>query len=248
MTDLDRTGDASVARRLPGDPYPDLMCARIVHRAWRTDLGRLADLATTLAEDVARAAPGDAVITRRRAGAVRGYVTVLCHELAQQGRGEARIVWPLVGASAGAAIDMDPYRAERRRLAPLVEHLRMTVDDFARTPTAHAAGLAVALRETRDAMDEHFRYLEQDILPMIRNYVTMDDYAVAERRMWRSLGPARLARMLPWLARVATPEEQRHLKRRNGLAGRVILAVLGPVYASLERRVFGHPAPGLVSG
>ncbi|MBB6350289.1 hemerythrin domain-containing protein [Nonomuraea muscovyensis] len=244
----------SVARRLPGDPYPDLTSARIVHRAWRHDLARLADLATTLEAEAAARAPqddnaasGDA-ISRRRAAAVRDYVTVLCHELARQGKGEARIVWPLVDTSAGAAIDMAPYRAERRRLAPLVENLCTTVGDFARAPSARVADLAAALRETRDALEEHFSYLEQDILPMIHSYVTMDHYEAAERRMWRSLGLVRLARVLPWLARVATPEETRHLKRRNGLVGRVILTVLGPVYANLERRVFGSPAPDDVSG
>ncbi|MFI7440868.1 hypothetical protein [Nonomuraea indica] len=309
MNDANGTGGASVARRHPGDPYPDLTSARIVHRAWREDLTRLADLATTLAsaaprsdttpyampsgttpydttphdatpsgttrsgtaqsdvppsestpsgtaqfgatrsaDDVMRTADGDAVVSRRRAAAIRDYVTVLCHELIRQGRGEARIVWPLVDASAGGAIDMDPYRDERRRLAPLVENLCTTAADFARTPSAHVAGLAVALREMRDALDEHFGYLEQDIRPMIHNYVTLDAYEAAERRMWRSLGLTRLARVLPWLARVATPEERRHLKRRTGLVGWIILTVLGPVYANLERRVFGDPTPGNVSG
>ncbi|WP_113705411.1 hemerythrin domain-containing protein [Nonomuraea lactucae] len=239
MTYADETHGLSVARRRAGEPYPDLTSVRIVHRAWRDDLRRLADLAAVLRDDTT-AVPSD------RAEAIRDYITMLCDELALQGRREVGIVWPVVDEAAGGAIDMDAYVDERRALVPLVAGMRTAAEEFARASVCGVARLAAALAAASDAMDLHFCHLEQDVLPVISTYVSVADYGSAERRMWRTLGLGRLAKVLPWLARVALPAEERHLKRRTGLAGRFVLAVFGRSYENLERRVFGavEPASG----
>ena len=87
------------ASRHPGDPAPDLLDYRLVHRAMTVDFARLATVATELA-----AHPDPA-----RMAALRRYLEAMSAEVASHHHVEDADVWPIlvaVGATlpgAGAA-------------------------------------------------------------------------------------------------------------------------------------------------
>ncbi|NUW38098.1 hemerythrin domain-containing protein [Nonomuraea sp. SMC257] len=179
------------------------------------------------------------LVSRRRAVAVRDYVTLLCEEMDRHHECAERVLWPILSESAGAAIDMRPYLESRDALTPIVAGLRAAADQFVDDPESGAALLAALLRVVRDRIDEHVDHLDQDVLPLITRYVSADDYVVASRRMRSTIAPHRVPWVLPWAARLATPEERRQLMREAGVGRRALLAMSGRAYARLERRVFG---------
>ncbi|MEV0203034.1 hemerythrin domain-containing protein, partial [Nonomuraea sp. NPDC050691] len=186
-----------------------------------------------------RRAPSVPLVSRRRAVAVRDYVALLCEEMDRHHECAERILWPLLSESAGAAIDIRPYMESRDVLTPIVAGLRAAADQFVDDPESGAALLAALLRVVRERIDEHVDHLDQDVLPLITRYVSAEDYAAASRRMRATIAPHRVPWVLPWAARLATPEERRQLMREAGVSRRALLAMSGRAYARLERRVFG---------
>ncbi|NUW45787.1 hemerythrin domain-containing protein [Nonomuraea rhodomycinica] len=194
---------------------------------------------TPKASGQSQRAPEVPLVSRRRAVAVRDYVTLLCEEMDRHHECAERILWPIVAESAGAAIDIRPYLESRDALTPILAGLRAAADQFADDPESGAALLAALLRVVRDRIDEHVGHLDQDVLPLITRYVSAEDYAVASRRMRSTIAPNRVAWVLPWAARLATPEERHRLMREAGAGRRALLAMSGRAYVRLERRVFG---------
>ncbi|MEV0144691.1 MULTISPECIES: hemerythrin domain-containing protein [unclassified Nonomuraea] len=183
--------------------------------------------------------PDVALMSRRRAEAVRDYVTLLCEEMDRHHDCAARILWPLVAESAGAALDTRPYRETHELLTPILAGLRAAADQFTAAPESGAALLAALLRVVRDRVDEHVHHLEQDVLPIIERYVSAKDYAVASRRMRSTISLDRVPLVLPWAARLATREERRRLMRETGIGRRLLRVLSARAYVRLERRVFG---------
>ncbi|GAA3205752.1 hemerythrin domain-containing protein [Nonomuraea roseoviolacea] len=194
---------------------------------------------TSRAAAPSQRAPEVPLVSRRRAVAVRDYITLLCEEMDRHHECAERILWPILSESAGAAIDIRPYLESRDALTPIVAGLRAAADQFVDDPEAGAALLAALLRVVRDRIDEHVDHLDQDVLPLITRYVSAEDYAVATRRMRSTIAPHRVPWVLPWAARLATPEERHRLMREAGVGRRALLAMSGRAYARLERRVFG---------
>ncbi|GGO68214.1 hemerythrin domain-containing protein [Nonomuraea cavernae] len=218
-------------RRRADEPFPDLTGVRVVHRALRDDLRRLALLARELDES-------PTTVDKDQAMAVRDYVKLLSEELARHHDWEAEVLWPLVGELAGEAIDLRSHFAEHAIVVPLLEDLRAVANDFAATPTAGVTAFAAVLRVLSRKIEDHLRYQERDVLPLVAEYVGAGCYACAKRRMPRTGWLKRVTWALPWRARFATPEERRHLQRHAGLVTRLPAAVLGRSYATLERRAF----------
>ncbi|MEU8252133.1 hemerythrin domain-containing protein [Nonomuraea sp. NPDC048916] len=204
---------------------------RIVHRALRDDLRRLARLAKELDD-------GPTAIDREQAVAIRDYVMLLGDELARHHEWEARVLWPLVGESASGVIDTRSCLQERAIVAPLLEDLRLVANDFATTPTAGVKALAAVLNVLGDQIDAHVGHQEQEVLTVIAEHVGASDYERAKRQLPRTGWLSRVTWALPWRARFATPEERRHLKRHAGRVTWLLTAVLGRSYATLERRAF----------
>ena len=102
---MSSTTTPAVTPRRDGEPEVDLTGYRLVHRAMLADTRAVADLAD-------RVAGGSVVLTAARATALREYVGELCHEIHTHHDSEDRIIWPVIAASAGAAVDLG--RADRR--------------------------------------------------------------------------------------------------------------------------------------
>ncbi|MFI6790045.1 hypothetical protein ACIBG4_22250 [Nonomuraea sp. NPDC050383] len=183
--------------------------------------------------------PDPALMSRRRAEAVRDYVTLVCDEMDRHHYCAAQFLWPLIAESAGAAIDMRPYRENRELLTPILAGLRAAADQFTVDPESGAALLAALLRAVRDRVDQHIDHLDHDVLPLISRYVSVEDFAVAERQMCRTISFDRVPLVLPWAARLATREERHRLLREAGIGRRLLRVLSARAYVRLERRVFG---------
>lgn len=225
------TVQLSVTPRRPGDPVVDHTAVLLVHRAMLTDAARFAVLLTDLA---AIGAP----IETRRAAAIRDYLVTFATELHEHHSREDDIAWPVIAASAGAAIDLAPLTEDHTVLARLIDTMVPTADAFAADPAAHVQALAVSLGELSDLLHEHIPEEERDVLPVISRYVSVADWEAAERKMVAGMSLRHLAWVLPWLDRFATPQELAYVLAKDGLVFRALLALTRGGYRRRERLIF----------
>jgi len=67
-----------------------------------------------------RVAGGSVVLTAARATALREYVGELCHEIHHHHDNEDRIIWPVIAASAGAAVDLAELTDDHGVIDPML--------------------------------------------------------------------------------------------------------------------------------
>lgn len=88
-----------VTRRRPGDAQIDLLELRVAHAVMLRDLRRLSALGAAIAARTQRC-------DRRRAGAVASYVGKVMDSVHEHHSAEDEVLWPVIAASAGDAIDL----------------------------------------------------------------------------------------------------------------------------------------------
>lgn len=225
------TTQLSVTPRRPGDPVVDHTPVLLVHRAMLTDAARFAVLLTDLA---ALGAP----IERRRAAAIRDHLVAFGSELHEHHSREDHIAWPVIAASAGAAIDLAPLTEDHTVLARLIDTMVSTAVVFAADPSEHVQALAVSLGVLSDVLHEHIPEEERDVLPVISRYVSVPDWEAAERKMRAGMSLRHLEWVLPWLERFATPQELGHVLAEGGLVFRLLLALSRGGYRRREQLIF----------
>jgi len=220
-------------------PEPNLIGFRINHRTMRSDTRRLAEL-------LSRMAAGQIAYDRRRATALRTYLRLLCDGIHHHHRMEDEVLWPVLEQSAGAEIDLRELSDDHAALDPVLDEIRVAADDlvaaYASGPSepgrVHtvARGLAAALAQLRDVLDEHIEEEERLIFPIIRRYVSVADWHAVERAV-RKGGALRFE--LPRIERYARPEELDELRRIAGPVLRLMLVALRPGFRRREATVFG---------
>ncbi|MEV0001500.1 hemerythrin domain-containing protein [Micromonospora sp. NPDC050980] len=218
---------------------PNLLGFRINHRTMRADTRRLADLLN-------RVATGQITYDRRRAGALRTYVSLLCDGVHHHHRMEDEVLWPVLARSASGEIDLRELSDDHAALEPVLTETRAAVDDLLAVVTSGdeagertrvAAGrLAAALAHLRDLLDEHIEEEERLVFPVIRRYVSVEDWNAVERAVRRG-GALRFE--LPRIERYAEPDELAELTRTAGPVLRLMLAALRPGFRRREALVFG---------
>ncbi|WBB71335.1 hemerythrin domain-containing protein [Micromonospora sp. WMMD1128] len=218
---------------------PNLVGFRINHRTMRADTRRLAELAD-------RVATGQIRYDRRRAGALRTYVRLLCDGIHHHHRMEDEVLWPVLERSAADEIDLRELSDDHASLDPVLDEARAAVDDLAAVFASGDAGsarvrvaagrLATVLAHLRDLLDEHIEEEERLVFPVIRRYVSVADWDSVERAV-RKGGALRFE--LPRIERYAQPDELAELKRTAGPVLRLTLAALRPGFRRREARVFG---------
>jgi hemerythrin-like domain-containing protein len=226
------TTQLSVTPRQPGDPEVDHTPVLLVHRAMLIDAARFAVLLTGLART------GE-LIEARRAAAIRDYLVTFGAELHEHHSREDDIAWPMIAASAGAAVDLTPLTEDHAVLAPLIDTMVRIAAAFAADPAAHVQALAVSLGELSDLLHEHIPEEERDVLPVISRYVSVPDWEAAERKMRAGMSLRHLAWALPWIERFASPDEVEHVLAKGGLVFRLLLALTRGGYLRRERLIFG---------
>lgn len=215
-----------------GGPAPDLTGVTVVHRAMLADLRRLAGTAARLAAD-------PTALGREQAVAIRDYLEQLCDEIHQHHSREGEVLWPLIVASAGAAVDLTPVSFDHTALSPIVDRVHAAARALPTDPARVIGELADGLAELRDVLHEHIPAEERDIFPIIDRYVSAADFHAAEQQMTKGISFSHIRWLTPWVESFATPAEMRHMLARAPVPFRVLLALSRHRYAALERRVFG---------
>ena len=231
---MSSTAIPAVTPRRDGDPEVDLTPYRLVHRAMLADTRGVADLAD-------RVAGGSPALSAARAAALRSYVEALCQEIHTHHDGEDHLLWPVVAASAGTAVDLSGLTDDHGVIDPLLGRARSAAAALGTVPDDRDAAcrLAGAMTEMSALLDEHIGEEERELFPVIRRFVSVADYEATETRLRRNVSWPRRRWVVPWLAEHATAEETRQLLARAGLPFRVLLAVTRPGFRRTRREVFG---------
>jgi hypothetical protein len=200
--------------RRDGQPEADLLAFTLIHRALRC---APRTLARALRSESTR--PGD---DRHRA-AVRFGRAVLA-EIHSHHRREDDVLWPVIAASAGAAVDLRPLTDDHETLAPLLALVDRALDDHERVADdATSARLADALTTLADLLDAHIADEEAAVFPVIRTYVSAEDFAQCERRFRKGTSIRHMAFLLPWIMAHATPPERATALEHAGRPLRLLL-------------------------
>jgi Hemerythrin HHE cation binding domain len=224
----------AVSPRRDGDPEPDLTAYRLVHRAMVRDVRDLATVAADLAA-------GRETLTPWRASALSAYAGKLCREITLHHRAEDQLVWPVVAASAGPAVDVSAAVDDHGALEPLVTRTWLAARALGRDPGDRGVvtRLAESARELHALLDEHVTEEETEVFPALTRYVSVADYDALERRLARDRTLARDAWVVPWLAWHAGPADRRRLRATVRPRDRLLLAVTWPGFRRTRRRALG---------
>jgi iron-sulfur cluster repair protein YtfE (RIC family) len=218
----------SLRTRTTREPEPDLTSIVVVHRAIGQDL---VQLATCLGEVAAQDWPPS------RVRAIRRYTTALLAEILAHQHSEDDIIWPVIAATAGQAVDLTPLTDDHQAIHAAAGRVTQAVACFRAEPGT-SARLRASVSELRDMLEEHIADEEEQIFPAMRRYVPAGAYRWCQRQIQRQAPWPGRRFTAPWLARYAQPDE---LSRLSAAAGRParILAANRPGYARLECRAFG---------
>ena len=93
--------------RTAEEPEPDLTSIVVIHRAIRQDLRRLA---ACLSQIAASGAP------RSRSHAIWRYTAALLAQIRAHHQNEDEILWPVIAATAGQAVDLAPLTDDHQAI------------------------------------------------------------------------------------------------------------------------------------
>jgi Hemerythrin HHE cation binding domain len=206
------------------EPEPDLTRIVVTHRAICQDLDRLVAGLGRPAEHG----------LRRSVSAWR-YMAAVLVQIRVHNEGEDDILWPVVAAAAGPAVDLMPLAEDRLVVTATLTRVAEALAGVRAQPGA-AGEVFASVRELRDLLAEHIADEEQQVLPAMRRYLRADACRWCEQQIQRKV-PLTARRFAgPWLARYAQPDELRGLRPACGWPGRLVLTGSGAAFARLERR------------
>lgn len=214
--------------RRHGDPAPNLLDYRLVHRAMTVDFARLAQVAADLAARPHRA----------RMAALRRYLAAMAGEVASHHHVEDADVWPVLLAVGTERPTLAELTADHQDLDPLLQNAR-ELAAAGRAPIE----LAAVLTEVADLLVRHVADEERDIFPAIEEHLSVEDYQRIQRRFRSNLSIRQLPFVVPWVVSHATPDERPALLASAELPLRLVLALFERRFHSLQQRLFS-PAPG----
>lgn len=220
MTTTDHTPPPpfAVTPRRPGEPQADLLGFTLIHRALRSGARMLADATTEIA--------GGGPCSRERQRAIVQVTLSVLHEITQHHEREDDVLWPVIVASAGDAVDLAPLSDDHTVLHKVLERTAEVLPLFARDPVLGAPLLAPVLTELADLLDEHIGEEEAEVFPVIREHVSAGDFARCERLFQKGTSPGQMLFLLPWIVDQCDDAEFAEVRKSAG-APLVLLLRLG---------------------
>jgi iron-sulfur cluster repair protein YtfE (RIC family) len=215
------------------EPEPDLTSIMVIHRAIRGDLRRLA---ASLAEIAGHGAPPS------QTRAIGRYTAALLAEIRAHHESEDEVLWPVIAATAGQAVDLAPLTDDHRAIEAAASRASRALASF-RTQPGALAELHESVTDLRDMLDEHIADEEEQILPAMRRYLPVEAYRWCDRQIQRKASRPGLRFTAPWLARYAQHDELSRRLATVAWPARIVLAAARPGYARLERRTFAGSRP-----
>ena len=209
---------------------PDLTAYRAVHAAMRTSN-------EWLVSGIARTERGD----RRRIAALRRWYAGYAGELRNHHRNEDHIVFPALAARvpAYAAYD-DGLANDHLRLDAVIDGLDVSLRMWSQQPAAEdrrSVALDLA-NELLDLLAVHLDLEDADILPMIEQHVTAEEYATIDEQIVEELELRQATFTVPWLLTTVDASTAAHLLDGAPAALRVLFRLTRGRYARLARRAF----------
>src|SRR3954471_4453921 len=149
-----------VTPRRPGEPEADLTGFTLIHRGLRSGSRELADAATA----IGRGAPSPP----SRRDAYVAFATEVLHEIHLHHTREDDVLWPVIAASAGAVVDLEPLTDDHTELHAVLAGARAALGACARAAALRpaAAALGAVLTEMADLLDEHIVEEEAEVFPV----------------------------------------------------------------------------------
>lgn len=179
-----------------------------------------------------------------RSRAVCHYTAALLAEIRAHHQGEDDIVWPVIAATAGPAVDLTPLTDDHQAIEAAAGRASQALASFTGEPGPFAVNLYASVSELRDMLNEHIADEEEQIFPVMRRYLAAEAYQWCEKQIQRKASLRGLRFTAPWLARYAQPDELSRLLATGDPRVRILLAAARPIYAQLDRQAFGaSPAP-----
>ncbi|WP_439031059.1 hemerythrin domain-containing protein [Gordonia terrae] len=206
-------------------PVPDLTGMKIAHRGMLDDTRRFAEI-------VSRIAVGEPC-DRRRREAIVDYLTQLNVSIHHHHTIEDEVVWPILVASAGAAIDVHDLEDDHTQLDALLGTLGARTAAFARAEAADAGAatdLATTLDQVHQLLSEHIADEEKVVFPIVDRYVSVADWDRVEKAARKG------ASMRFEAPRVLRHADERELAKMKQEAGPVVRALLSLLARSFDKR------------
>ncbi|SNY68861.1 hemerythrin domain-containing protein [Paractinoplanes atraurantiacus] len=200
----------------------------LAHRAMLKDLDRLSDLTASLAT-------GGTRLDRKRAAAIAGYLSDFCDSIHHHHSAEDDVLWPVLERSAGAHVDLTELTDDHAVLDPKLTRVRTGAAALRETKVVPAE-LAADMKDLRDTLHEHIADEERTIVPLIKRYVSDDEWNRVEASI-RKRG-AKMTFEVPRILAVSTPAELAEARKEGGLPVAIMIKVFPLAFRKRERLVF----------
>lgn len=209
---------------------PDLSGILLAHRAMVTDIGRLAELTTAIAQ---RRTP----CSVSRARAITRYVALMCESIHHHHTMEDDVLWPIIESSAAGLVDLTELTDDHATLDPRLDRPRTVATAFARSGDAELARpLAAGLADLHRLLHAHIADEERELFPVIRRHVSVADWQAVETAARKT---GRLSFEGPRVLAVATDAERATIAAELPAPLLLLLRFLTWRHNRFERTVFG---------
>lgn len=197
-------------------PYTHEMV--IIHRVFRRESALLPRL-------VAEVRPADVSRAGRIAEAVREYAGGLHHHHHL----EDELIWPKLYARARLYDELvTRMEMQHQRLGDTLRAIDEALPPFANSADpASRAALGEALTEHRCALIEHLDDEERQVLPLIADHLTIDEWDEVGRRGLETIPRSKVMLALGAILEDADDEEQRYFLGKAPAAGRMLWKLVG---------------------
>lgn len=209
---------------------PELLGITLAHRAMLTDVRRLVAAVCDIGD-------GRMPCSARRADAIARYTELMCESIHHHHTMEDDVLWPVINASAGGVVDLTELTEDHAALDPRLEIIthRATAFRVSGGERRAAALLAAELSDLYNLLSEHIAEEERDIFPVIREYVSVDDWKIVEKTAQRT---GRLSFDGPRTVGASTDQERAMPAKEVSPVLRLLLTVLAWRHRRFEDVVF----------
>lgn len=208
---------------------PDTYDMIVVHRVFRREFALLPDL-------IRDVAPGDRSRSRTLAGHYRLVAAVLEHHHT----GEDELIWPKLLERVELRADLVHRMEEQHRaLHDLLESVEALIGSWEAAADERAGRqLAAVLQQLADAANEHLRDEEREMLPLIEEHLSVEEWHAMAESGQRGHSKSRLLLILGLMLEDAAPEERSKLLQMLPIHARAVWQWYGaPAYRRYLRRV-----------
>jgi iron-sulfur cluster repair protein YtfE (RIC family) len=212
----------------------DAFDMEVIHRVFRTELHNAPDL-------VRDVKAGDS----KRSAIVGDHLNFIVAGLHSHHAAEDELIWPKLHARAPAqAAEITRMEGQHRGIAEGVATMQDVVASWAASADPRLAEQVIPAAENLSAvLDEHLADEELNIVPLINEHITSDEWQETHARAAEFLSRKNLRLGLVlggYVLDAASADEGQRIMSNVPLPKRVLVQLLArPAYASYRRKIYG---------